>query len=98
MSKNDARELNKRPRKPLGLRILAEALDQLLSNPRNSLSVAMTGLNPPALATLSFLPTFRARRAAVKCAELETEALLVELVAWETAIHQRVAYPGGESG
>jgi hypothetical protein len=66
--------------------------------PDKSISVAMTGLNPPALAPLSFLTTFRARRAALKCADLETEALLVELVAWETAIHQRVAYPGGESG
>ena len=38
-----AAELNNRPRKRLGWRTPAEALDQLLSNPTNPPSVAMTG-------------------------------------------------------
>jgi IS30 family transposase len=37
-----AAELNNRPRKTLGWRTPAEALDQLLSNPTNPPSVAMT--------------------------------------------------------
>ncbi len=38
-----AAELNRRPRKRLGWRSPAEALDQLLSNPEDPPSVALTG-------------------------------------------------------